>query len=239
MPRSKLARILAPGLLPFLWALLFAIFALAYRVFDFPTPAETVAFAERLFEQYGIYVLLVAAFIEGIFMISVYFPGSLVIAVAVVVSDKTIPSLAAIGFLAWLGFVASLPVNYYLGKEGFYRSLLVLGRRDVIVRMQRWLDRRGRVAVFLSAFHPNILAIAVVCMGIAREGLKRTVTLAAASLIPWITLTIALLSVITKQVDVTDQNQAWYFIGLLVLWGIVLVLKEIWWPSQRAESEEV
>ncbi len=225
----KLGYILSPGLLPFTWAALFGVFALAYRLLGLPNPAETVAFAERLFAEYGVYVLLVAAFVGRVVWISANFPGSFVIGVPVRVSDKSLTWLMTIGALSWLGFVASLPVNYYLGREGFYRSLLVLGRRDVIERMQHWLARRGRLAVFLSAFHPNILAVALVCMGIAREAVGRTLALAAASMIPWIALVLALLSAVSRRVDVGNQNQAWYFIGLLVAWGSVLVLRGRRW----------
>jgi membrane protein DedA with SNARE-associated domain len=232
----RILTILSPGLLPFIWAVLFAFFAVLYRLFNLPSPAQTVVFARDLFNNYGVYVLTLAAFVEAIFMISVYFPGSLVIAIAVVISDKSPDSLFTIGLLVWLGFVAALPLNYYLGKEGFYRGLLVLGGRDVIHKMQRWMERRGRTAVLLSACQPSILAFAVVCMGITREGLVRTIFLAAISLIPWVALIIVLLSIITKGIDVTDKNQAWYFIALLVLWGLVLVLKERRWKNSNVRS---
>jgi hypothetical protein len=73
-------------------------------------------------------------------------------------------------------------------------------------------------------------------MGITRQGLVRTIFLAAISLIPWVALIIVLLSIITKGIDVTDKNQAWYFIALLVLWGLVLVLKERRWKNLTVRS---
>jgi membrane protein DedA with SNARE-associated domain len=221
----KCARVLAPGALPFAWAVLFACFAVPYRLLGFPPPDEFVAITQDLLNRYGLILLPAAAFIEGLFMISVYFPGSLVIAVAVFLSDKSVLSLVIIGALTWAGFVAALPIDYWLGREGFYRGLLWMGRRDVIENMENWLLRRGRSALFWASFHPTFLSVAIVCTGIAQRGLRNSVAPAALFLIPWISLIIAILAFVTKQVDIRDQNQTWVFIAILILWGVVLVVR--------------
>ena len=227
----RLGSALSPGLLPFSWAALFAVFAVIYRMLDMPDPSEVVATTRFLFDQYGLFVLIPAAFLEGIFMISIYFPGSLVVVIAIFLSNKSPEALLSIGFFSWIGFSAALPLNYYLGREGFYRALLALGRKDTVERMQAWLDRRGKWALFLSAFHPNILAVAMVCMGIAHEGMKKSVSIGATSMFPWLILVIGVLGIVTDEIDVTDRNQAWYFVGLLLFWGLILVLKEKRWRA--------
>lgn len=224
-----LNRTLAPAILPLSWVALLSIFILLYRAFGLPTPAEILPIAQRSFEAYGTPILVVAAFIECLFMISIYFPGSFVIAVAVVISQKTSIELLQIGTLSWIGFVGALAVNYWLGEKGFYTVLLKFGRQDIITNMQQRLARRGNIALFLTAIHPNFLAIAMVCLGIARRGIVVSTLKGAIFLIPWVSLIIGVLGVTATHVDVTNKNQAWYFVGLFLLWAVVEIVRVKSW----------
>ncbi|HUP62133.1 MAG TPA: hypothetical protein VNA69_17130 [Thermoanaerobaculia bacterium] len=228
---KQVKTVIAPGMLPLAWAAILTAFIILYRLFDLPTPAEIVPVAKRYFDAYGWPVLIFAAFVECLFMISVYFPGSLVIAIAVLVSDKTLADLLRVGLFSWVGFVAALPVNYWLGEKGFYKVLLKIGRKDVVARMQDRLERRGRLTLFLSAIHPNFLAITMVCLGIARQGVLRSTFLGGLYLIPWVALIITVLGATTSRVDVTDKNQAWYFVAAFLIWAIVEILRARRWKT--------
>lgn len=223
---SSIRDITRPGDLPFLLGITFLIFAFVYRSIDLPQPAELAEIGRTLYFEYGIIVLLLAAFIEGIFMVNFYFPGSFVILLAVFLSDKSPESLAAIILLSVLGFLLATVINYGLGKYGFYRALLWMGKANIVERMQKWLDKRGRWAVGLTGVHPNLLAIAVVCMGIAGEGILKTSAIAAASLVFWVSLSIIVIAMVISQVNIEDPNQHWYIFGAFILWGLFLIGKK-------------
>ncbi|MGI8504283.1 MAG: DedA family protein [Hassallia sp.] len=228
---------MAPGLAPFLFALAFAIFTVVYRSVGLPPPAEIADIAMGLYSEYGSLTLLVAAFVEGIFMINVYFPGSFVILLAVFLSNKNVHELGLIVVLCWTGFVLAGQLNYWIGKAGFYTALLRLGKKDVIDRMRCWMDKRGTMAIVVAAIHPNFLAVSQVCMGISQEGYKRNFTLSAISLAIWVPLWTIVFSFILKQVDFKDSNQAWYIVLVFLIWGVLLVLKDsVYKPLTRCSN---
>lgn len=214
-----------PGHLPFILGATFITFAFVYRFLGLPEPEEMAEIINFFYNTYGVQILFFAAFLEGIFMISFYFPGSFVILLAVFISDKSITDLSYIATLSFLGFVFSVAINYLLGKYGFYHALLWMGKRNTIESMQKWLDHKGRIAIFLSAFHPNFLAIAVVCMGISREGILRTGMSASLSLAFWVPLWTIVAAVLLSQVNIEDPNQHWYIFAAFVVWGVFLIIK--------------
>lgn len=217
---------LAPAVIPFALAIAFSIFITLYRIAGLPSPTDIAFSATSFYKLYGNTIILPSAYIEGIFMISLYFPGSFVILIGVFASDKTLISLAALGLTAWFGFMLAGITNYFLGKFGYYRLLLFLGRKDSIVNMQRWLSQHGKIAIFLSAFHPNFLSVALVCAGITRRNFIRTIVLAGVSQLFWIAFWIVVGTPILQNVNMEDPNQAWYLVLLLILWGFGLIARD-------------
>lgn len=217
---------LAPGAVPFLFAIAFAAFTLAYQLAGFPPPSEMAEIAKGFYSEYGIATLLVTAFIEGVFMVNVYFPGSFVILLAVFLSTKAFDELSVIAFVSWAGFVAAGQLNYWMGRAGFYKALLKLGKRDSVLKMQEWMDKRGLMALFVAAIHPNFLAISQVCMGISNEGYKRNLLYSAGSLLFWVPIWTVVSALLLKQIDLKDSNQAWYVVALFFISGLFLVIKD-------------
>lgn len=217
---------MAPGMVPFLFAVASAVFTVIYKTIGLPPPSEIAEIGKGLYASYGNLTLVAAAFLEGVFMINIYFPGSFVILLAVFLSDKSVAQLSLIAIFSWLGFMCAGPLNYWLGNAGFYRVLLKIGKDDIVIKMRRWMDKRGKAAVFLAAIHPNFLAVSQVCMGISSEGYRKTLMLSALSLAMWVPLWTIIFSIVLKEVDISDSNQAWYIVVIFLIWGIALVLKD-------------
>lgn len=222
---TSLRQITRPGHLPFALGMAFLTFAFVYRSVDFPQPSELAEIGRSLYAEYGIIVLLIAAFIEGIFMVNFYFPGSFVILLAVFLSEKSPEALGAIVLWSVVGFLLATVINYVLGKYGFYRVVLWMGKKDTVKNMHKWLSKHGRWAIGLTAVHPNFLAIAVVCMGIAREGLLKTSAIVGVALIFWVSLWTIIIAAVVSKVNVEDPNQHWYIFGVFILWGLFLIAK--------------
>jgi|SRR3989338_6234301 len=182
--------------------------------------------ASGFFERYGLIALYVAAVIESSFVIGFYFPGSLVVILAILVSDRSISALGGIVLIGWASVLTATVINYWLGREGFYRLLLKLGSQKSVDDMQLWLERRGRWAIFFSAMHPNILAITNICMGITRAGLLKTLVLSFIAIAFWIPIQVYILGfVLPDPHESTMLLQGVIVAGILFL-GIRAVRKQ-------------
>lgn len=213
-----------PGLFPLILALFLIIMGLLWEPLGLPDVPRTIAIVSGLFEKHGATALFLGAFIEGLFMINLYFPGSFVILLAILVSGRTLPELALVAFIAWLAFSMASVVNYLLGKYGFYRLLLFLGSKDVVGKMQGWMHKRGKMTVFLSAVHPNFLAVALVSMGIAQKGLVKSTGLSMIALACWAPVLTALTAFVLPPAT-EAAGYYWFMVALLLAWALALCIR--------------
>ncbi len=226
MPRTdeNFLEIIKPALIPFSLAFFFTAFIVVYRILGLPQPVEMADHLKSLYQSYGMSILLFAAFVEGIFMVNIYFPGSFVIVVAIVISEKTPTDLIEIVIASWLGFMVAMVLNYFLGKTGIYRTLVWMGKKGTIDNMQRRLDKYGSRVTLLAGIHPNFMAIAAVCMGISASSLPRFLARSGVSLLFWSSAWAIFFAIALEHVDVTDQNQHLYIIAMLLLWGVAAII---------------
>lgn len=206
----------------FFLAALFSLLSVTYAVFDLPSPKEIAEAGKNLYDQYGLAVLLLAATIEGLFMINIYIPGSFVIVLSVYLSDKTPSSLAVIALVTWIGFFISSVINYYLGATGGYKALLLLGKEGTLKKVRKWMEKHGARAIFLSSVHPNLQAFVMVCAGIAHESIARTSIKSAVALTVWVPLWTIFFSQTLKHVEIDDKNSAGYLVALLIGAGLAI-----------------
>ena len=228
MSRSGWVR---PGLPSFALAALFVLFAVLYRALGLPTPSEVVDLASRLYSDYGVAVILAASFIEGLFVISFYFPGSAVLLLAVLLSDGDLNTLGAFGLLAWIGTSLAGIVNYYLGKLGYYSLLEKFGYASRVDKMRSKMKVRPYLTWWSAGFHPTVLSVAFVCAGIARLGLLSTLAKGVATIAFWITVWLSLYAVafqdeITVR-DAGNDSLPWMIAAGLVAWGLLRIVLNI------------
>jgi membrane protein DedA with SNARE-associated domain len=217
---------LAPGAFHFTLAVFFTIMVFVREPLGMPGVDAVAGVAKGFFERYGLIALYISAVIESLFMISFYFPGSLVVVVAILVSDRSIPALGAIVLIGWASVLTATVINYWLGKEGFYRLLLHLGSEKSVIEMQAWLEKRGRWAIFFSGVHPNILAITNICMGIARAGLLKTLALSFIAIAFWIPVQVYILGFVLPDPKESTALLQWIIVAGLVAWGVRAVRKK-------------
>jgi membrane protein DedA with SNARE-associated domain len=220
---ARFIRFTEPGHFPFFLGALFLIFAYLYRALNLPQPTELMEIGRQLYDEYGLLALLSSSFIEGVFALGFYLPGSFVILLSVYLSPKTLSALATIAFVSVLGFLMAAGTNYWLGRYGFYQLLLWARQGKKIEEMQRWLDRSGLATILVTAVWPNSLAVATVCMGIAREGLLKTLVISGIGLIFWIPIWTTIAATVLPYVNIEDPNQHWYIFGAFVFWGVILI----------------
>ncbi len=232
----KYIKYLEPGFFYFLLAVGFGIAVVFRESLGLPGVDVYADIARGFFDRYGLVALYVALIVESLFMISLYFPGSLVFVLAILVSDRSLLELSAIVVVGWASVLTATMINYWLGKEGFYRLLIRLGSAQTVEDMQAWLEKRGRWAIFVSAAHPNILAVTNICMGIARAGLFRALALSFAAIIFWIPLQVYILGFVLP-----DPKESTALLQLLIATGLFwLGIREVRKQrSQRGNVQEV
>lgn len=206
----------------FSFAVLFLIFILVYNLLPLPSDGEIIAWLVRLFEQYGIVIVLLGAFIEALFMLSVYLPGSAVLLLSVWILGNDIQSFIYIILLVVAGYMLAYAFNYFLGKYGYYRLLLLLGGKTALVTMQNNFQSHAKRTLALSGVHPNFFGIAVVVAGITRYGFGKVMWQALLINGAWTTLWVILAGSFFQvaQLESSGNSTAWIFLGLIVVWGI-------------------
>ncbi len=217
---------LAPGAFYFALALVCTIMIFIREPLGLPGVDFFADIAKGFFERYGLITLYVSAVIESSFVIGFYFPGSLVVVLAILVSDRSILALTIIVLIAWASVLTATVVNYWLGKEGFYRLLLKLGSEDTLHSMQAYLEKRGRWAIFFSGVHPNILAITNICMGIAHSGFLKTMAFSFIAIAFWVPVQVYILGFVLPDPKESTALLQWIIVALLVFVGARAVRKK-------------
>src|SRR5688572_18781666 len=125
MPKSNIVQkfkaFISPGIIQFILAFILILLMVIDYWFNLFNISEFIDYSKTLFNNYGLLIIIVAAFIESFFMIGLYLPGSAVILLSVITSDYSASSLFKIGLYSLLGFTIANIANYYLGKFGYYK----------------------------------------------------------------------------------------------------------------------
>lgn len=128
-----------------------------------PPPAEILRVVGRLIAGGGWWLLLLVSFAEHLAGVNVYFPGSMVIFVAVS-SLAGKPEAALLTVLATItGAVLAHQVNFFLGRRLRGRSPT---QQEVSTRPTSW-RRLGMAVMF---WHPHLGALTAIVAG--REGVR-------------------------------------------------------------------
>lgn len=223
---KKVLLFISPGIFPFSICLLLILFSILYRIISLPTPEDLINIYRVLFESYGLWILFISAIVEGLFIIGLYFPGSLTIALSVLILGNTTLDLFLIGSISYVAFMLSNIMNYYIGKYGYYKLLLFISKKDTIDKMQKTMEKYGNRTFFITGVLPNFFAVTSVCAGISNLNIFRTLYLQATALLFWIFIWTLVGSLIVNHVNLNDENQSFYIIIIFFLWGMYLVIKD-------------
>jgi len=143
--------------LPFSALVFYLLVVLLWKIGIIPAPIEIVSFLETLYTNYGFVGLFIAAFLEGIVYLGLYFPGSFIIALSVFLSDGSFVSLALISLVVSLAWTITSSIDYLLGR---------------FVPFQRKLALRGKKfskGFIFSFIHQNVLAFYFFHRGIEKK----------------------------------------------------------------------
>ena len=141
-----------------------AIFIL-WKLKFIPSPSNILIFLESLYNSYGLLGLFIASFLEGIVYFGLYFPGSFIVALAVILSDGSFISLFLISLIVAFALSATSIINYTLGNRILSNKL----DRKLFQKDKKILSK----GILVSALHPNALAFYFFNSGIKKQNLLR------------------------------------------------------------------
>jgi len=131
-------------------ALIFYLSILAlWKTGIIPSPNNILQFLESLYGSYGLIGLFIASLLEGIVYLGLYFPGSLIVTLAVILSDGSFLSLLSISLVVATALTVSAFVSYLLGRRIIKNKIAktLLTKRSS--KEFRWF--------VLAMIHPNTL----------------------------------------------------------------------------------
>lgn len=165
------------------------VFALLYAVWvalDLPPEQTIIEIARGYLDRYGVAIVLLCAYIEGLLLIGWYFPGTLVVIFAFVVAGPDAARVAQVAAAAGLGLFAAYVTNFCVGKYGWYRLLLAFGLREPLDNAQRRLTRYGLSAIIMTYWQANLASCISTAAGILQFPVGRFVAISFLAEAFWI-----------------------------------------------------
>lgn len=148
---------------------LLATFGLLYAIWlalDLP-PEETLAqIAKGYLDRYGVVIVLISAYLEGLLLIGWYWPGNLVIVLALIFAAPEPGRFMLVAATAGTGLLGAYVTNFFAGKYGWYRLLLAFGLREPLENAQRRLNKYGLSAIFTTYWQANIASCISTAAGV-------------------------------------------------------------------------
>jgi membrane protein DedA with SNARE-associated domain len=167
-----------------------AVFGLLYaiwRLLDLP-PEETLAQIAKVYlERYGVVIVLISAYFEGLLVLGWYFPGTLVIVLALIFAAPEPPRFVLTAIVAASGLFAAYATNFIAGKYGWYRLLLAFGLREPLENAQRRLTKYGLSAIFTTYWQANLASCISTAAGILQFPAARFLAYSVIAEALWIT----------------------------------------------------
>ena len=199
-------------ILPTSALIFYIIVVLLWKINLIPPPIEVVNFLENLYSQYGLFGLSIASFLEGIVYLGLYFPGSVIIALAVFLSDGKFFSLISISLVVAVTLTITSFINYFLGKR------ISIKKREIEKH------KKPSRNLFLSMLHPNILAFYFFNAGLEKKGLWKVVYVPLI-MVPYGFLVAYLLFALSGFAK-RQMERPWFFFLLIFIWLVIAFIIE-------------
>lgn len=137
-----------------------------WLLLDLPPEQRVIEIAREYFSRYGLAIIIVSSFIEGLLIVGLYFPGSIVFFLGLIVAGNNVNQVVEVAGLAIIGIWTAYVVNFYVGRFGWYHVLIAFGLREPLENAKRKLERHGQNAIAMTFWHPNIGAVVSTAAGV-------------------------------------------------------------------------
>lgn len=125
------------------------------------------------FANYGLVIVFVGAFLEGVLLIGQYFPGGFIIFFGVISAGANVLRAAEIVAIVCISFFIAYYLNYLIGKYGWYRLLLRFGLGKTIEITKEKLAKHELSTILSTYWEPNLSSITATAAGILQIPRRR------------------------------------------------------------------
>ena len=173
--------------LPLAILVAFLVLYAVWIALDLPPEETIIEIARGYLDRYGVVIVLIAAYLEGLLLIGWYFPGTLVIIFALIVAGQDVARVAQVAALAGSGLVAAYVTNFFIGKYGWYRMLLAFGLREPLDKAKVRLTKYGLSAILTTYWQANLASVISTAAGILQFPASRFIAYSIAAEAFWVT----------------------------------------------------
>ena len=220
-------RLLLSLTMPIFFAVTTIVLTLLWHVLHLPKDQELAEIAKRLFDTYGYVALFISAVFEGALVVGLYYPGSFIIFLSVLLAGGDVPKLVAIMLIVTCAFVIGLSADYVLGRYGWYRLLLRLGLRHEMEKAKQRLKRHGLLAIFFTYWDANVASFTATAAGILRYPYRSFLLYSLIALLVWNTVwTVALALIGQGALELVSGNPS-YVLAVVLAWTVVITIRHI------------
>jgi membrane protein DedA with SNARE-associated domain len=156
------------------------------QAFHFPTDEELRPIIRKLFEGYGLLIVLASALIEGLFAIGWYFPGTTIILFCLLFAGDNPVDVLTIAIAASLGVSLAHAANYAIGRYGWYRLLAKLGFGNALERAKDRLQSHGASAIVMSYWQFSLASLTSTAAGILQMPATRFIVVSTLATFFWV-----------------------------------------------------
>lgn len=153
-------------LLPLAIVVLVGVLYGIWKLLDLPSEQRVIEIARGYFQHYGPAIVILSSFIEGLLIIGLYFPGSIVFFLGLILAGSDPLKVAEVACFGIIGIWLAYVVNFYVGRFGWYHVFIVVGLKESLETAKRKLDRNGLSTVAMTFWHPNIGAVVATAAGV-------------------------------------------------------------------------
>lgn len=156
-----------------------------WGLFNLPRGESIIPSIQNYFSQYGLWIVLISALIEGFFIVGQYFPGGTIIFLGVISANGDILRAIEVVIVVSIAFFISYTLNFLLGKYGWYKLLLKFGLKQPLENAKVKLTNQGLNAIIFSYWEPNLASITATASGILQFKLGKFLFFSGIGIIMW------------------------------------------------------
>lgn len=131
-----------------------------------PDPKTLIASIKEFYSVYGYFFSFFGAFLEGLFLVGMYIPGSTVVLLSAVMARAGVLSFPVAYLLATAGFLLAYCINYALGRYGWYHILAKFGMEGGITMAKNKLHEQKSKAILVGYIIPGSAAFLSTAAGV-------------------------------------------------------------------------
>jgi membrane protein DedA with SNARE-associated domain len=231
-----LRRILKIVALPLAVLGVFVVLYAIWIVLDLPPEQTIIEIARGYLDRYGVAIVLLCAYLEGLLLIGWYFPGTLVVIFAFVAAGPDAARVAQVAATAGIGLFAAYVTNFFAGKFGWYRLLLAFGLREPLDKAQQRLSRYGLSAIITTYWQANLASCISTAAGILQFPVGRFAAISLLAEAFWISFWATLIFFLGKA---ALSLAGFRIILLAILVWIAVRLVYRWKFEEKSTADDV